>query len=95
MVLGMPQVKETFMELMDQLGQLRTINTREKRREAILQMACKHAVKGGDKLGPEEIVRLLADVLSSDAPPTCPHGRPLVVSLSRTEIEKRFRRINN
>ena len=50
---------------------------------------------GGDKLSAEEIVRLLADVLSSDAPPTCPHGRPLVVSLSRTEIEKRFRRINN
>ena len=95
MVLGVPQVRETFVELMDQLGHLRVLNTREKRREAILQMACKHAVKGGDKLSAEEIVRLLADVLSSDAPPTCPHGRPLVVSLSRTEIEKRFRRINN
>lgn len=95
MVLGTPQVKETFMELMDQLGELRVLNTKEKRREAILQMACKHAVKGGDKLSPEEIVRLLSDVLASDAPPTCPHGRPLVVSLSRTEIEKRFKRINN
>ena len=95
LVLGEPQVRETFVELMDQLGQLRVLNTREKRREAILQMACKHAVKGGDKLSTEEIVRLLSDVLCADTPPTCPHGRPLVVSLSRKEIEKKFKRINN
>jgi DNA mismatch repair protein MutL len=56
-------------------------------------MACKRAVKGGDALAPAEIEALLRDMQASGAPPTCPHGRPLVVVLSRRELEKRFRRI--
>lgn len=94
-VLGIPQSKSAFLEMVDRLGELRVLSTRQKRRDAILQMACKKAIKGGDKLTMDEIRPLLADVISSSAPPTCPHGRPLVVTLSRSEIEKRFRRINN
>ena len=94
-VLGMPQSKAAFLEMVDRLGELRVLSTHQKRRDAILQMACKKAIKGGDKLTMEEIKPLLADMLASNAPPTCPHGRPLVVALTRSEIEKRFRRINN
>lgn len=94
-VLGVPQSRSAFLEMVDHLGELRVLSTQQKRRDAILQMACKKAVKGGDKLTMEEIRPLLSDMLASSAPPTCPHGRPLVVALSRSEIEKRFRRINN
>ena len=94
-VLGVPQTKSAFLEMVDRLGELRVLSTAQKRRDAILQMACKKAVKGGDKLTMEEIKPLLADMLRTNAPPTCPHGRPLVVVLEKTEIEKRFRRINN
>lgn len=94
-VLGVPQTKSAFLEMVDRLGELRVLSTVQKRRDAILQMACKKAVKGGDKLTMEEIKPLLADMLRTNAPPTCPHGRPLVVVLEKTEIEKRFRRINN
>ncbi len=94
-VLGMPQSRSAFLEMVDHLGELRVLSTQQKRRDAILQMACKKAIKGGDKLTMDEIRPLLADMLASSAPPTCPHGRPLVVALSRSEIEKRFRRINN
>ena len=94
-VLGIPQTKSAFLEMVDRLGELRVLSTAQKRRDAILQMACKKAVKGGDKLTMEEIKPLLADMLRTNAPPTCPHGRPLVVVLERTEIEKRFRRIND
>jgi len=94
-VLGVPQSKAAFLEMVDRLGELRVLSTHQKRRDAILQMACKKAIKGGDKLTMEEIKPLLADMLASNAPPTCPHGRPLVVVLTRSEIEKRFRRINN
>ena len=94
-VLGMPQSRSAFLDMVDHLGELRVLSTQQKRRDAILQMACKKAVKGGDKLTMEEIKPLLADMLASNAPPTCPHGRPLVITLSRSEIEKRFRRINN
>jgi len=93
--LGIPQSKSAFLDMVDHLGELRVLSTQQKRRDAILQIACKKAVKGGDKLTLEEIRPLLADMLASNAPPTCPHGRPLVVVLSRSEIEKRFRRINN
>lgn len=94
-VLGIPQTKSTFLDMVDRLGELRVLSTAQKRRDAILQMACKKAVKGGDKLTMAEIKPLLADMLRTNAPPTCPHGRPLVVVLERTEIEKRFRRIND
>ena len=94
-VLGIPQTKSAFLEMVDRLGELRVLSTAQKRRDAILQMACKKAVKGGDKLTMEEIKPLLADMLRTNAPPTCPHGRPLVVVLEKTEIEKRFRRIND
>ena len=94
-VLGVPQSRSAFLEMVDHLGELRVLSTQQKRRDAILQMACKKAIKGGDKLTMDEIRPLLADMLASSAPPTCPHGRPLVVALSRSEIEKRFRRINN
>lgn len=94
-VLGVPQSRSAFLEMVDHLGELRVLSTQQKRRDAILQMACKKAIKGGDKLTMEEIRPLLSDMLSSSAPPTCPHGRPLVVVLTRSEIEKRFRRINS
>jgi len=94
-VLGIPQSRAAFLELVDRLGELRVLSTQQKRRDAILQMACKKAIKGGDRLTMEEIRPLLQDMLLSNAPPTCPHGRPLVITLSRSEIEKRFRRINN
>jgi len=94
-VLGIPQSKRAFLDMVDHLGELRVLSTQQKRRDAILQMACKKAIKGGDKLTMDEIRPLLADMLASNAPPTCPHGRPLVVILNRNEIEKRFKRINN
>jgi len=94
-VLGVPQSKSAFLDLIDHLGELRTLSTQQKRRDAILQMACKKAIKAGDKLSIEEIRPLLADMLASGAPPTCPHGRPLIVTLGRSELEKRFKRINN
>lgn len=94
-VLGVPQTRGAFLDMVDHLGDLRVLTTQQKRRDAILQMACKKAIKGGDKLDIAEIEPLLADMISSNAPPTCPHGRPLVVVVTRSELEKRFRRINN
>jgi len=93
-VLGIPQTKGAFLDMVDHLGELRVLGTQQKRRDAILQMACKKAIKGGDRLSIEEIKPLLKDMIATNAPPTCPHGRPLVVVLTRSELEKKFRRIN-
>ena len=65
----------------------------DKKRAAILQMACKHAVKGGEPL-PESLLRsLVEEMVDKKVTPTCPHGRPLVVSISHTELDKKFKRI--
>ncbi|MCL2811832.1 MAG: DNA mismatch repair endonuclease MutL [Clostridia bacterium] len=91
-ILGEPQAREGFLSMLDRLGELRLLSTKEKRREAIVQMACKRAVKAGDTLEPAEIEALFRDMQRGDGPPTCPHGRPLVVVLTRQELEKRFKR---
>ncbi|NLO36694.1 MAG: DNA mismatch repair endonuclease MutL [Clostridiaceae bacterium] len=61
--------------------------------EFFYQMACKAAVKAHDRLSDAEIHQLLADLQRLEDPYQCPHGRPVIVRLTRREIEKRFRRI--
>ena len=62
-------------------------------KEKLMQTACKHAVKGGEPVAEEEIRSLLTEFLSGNVPLTCPHGRPVVVRITKTELEKMFRRI--
>lgn len=93
MVLGEPQTKDFLLEVLDQLENERSLNTLEKRRAAILQLACKKAVKGGEAL-PEDVLRDLVErMIDQQVTPTCPHGRPLVVAISHMELDKRFKRI--
>ena len=56
-------------------------------------VACRSAVKGGDVISKEEMEQILDDLLTLDNPYHCPHGRPTMFSVTRTEIEKRFKRI--
>ena len=63
------------------------------RTQRVIQMACKHAVKGGERLPMESVLSLIRDVIEEKTTPTCPHGRPLMVQISHTELDKRFRRI--
>lgn len=61
--------------------------------ELFYSMACKAAVKAHDRLDQAEIEALLADLQNLDNPYQCPHGRPVIIRISRYELEKRFRRI--
>ena len=62
-------------------------------RERLMQTACKHAVKGGEAIDREEIAALLEQFMKGEVPLTCPHGRPVIVRITKTELEKMFRRI--
>ncbi len=62
-------------------------------KERLMQAACKHAVKGGEAIEREEIAELLEEFLQGKVPLTCPHGRPVIVRITQTELEKMFRRI--
>ena len=61
----------------------------------LLQSACKHAVKGGEALTEDQLRGLVEQMIEQKVTPTCPHGRPLVVSVSRRELDRKFKRIQN
>lgn len=82
-----------FLEALDEWQAGRGAVTRERMRKQIATMACKRAIKAGDKLSEEEVQGFLREMLLSDSMPTCPHGRPIVVDMSRYALEKRFKRI--
>ncbi|HHU51405.1 MAG TPA: DNA mismatch repair endonuclease MutL [Firmicutes bacterium] len=62
------------------------------REEALMMIACKQAIKAGDAITAEEAMALLTALWQSEVPQTCPHGRPTMVSLSKEEIERIFKR---
>ena len=91
-VLGKAELRPLFMDLIGALDKLKAA-TLDARRGEIMQMSCKGAVKGGDPLSDSEVRTLVAEMLRTGSPPTCPHGRPVVRSFSRRDIEKLFKRI--
>lgn len=62
-------------------------------KDSLMQMACKSAVKGGDDLSKSEIEILLKEMKEKNVVLFCPHGRPVIVRISKNEIEKWFKRI--
>ena len=92
--LGM-NAKDIFIVILDSL-------TEESRRldgsaitDHIATMACKAAVKGNNKLSFKEADALIEQLLQAKNPYTCPHGRPTIISLSKYELEKKFKRIQS
>ena len=62
-------------------------------KDSLMQMACKSAIKGGDDLAKSEIYKLLSEMSKKGMVLFCPHGRPVVVRITKSEIEKWFKRI--
>ncbi len=60
--------------------------------ETLKSVACKAAIKAGDKLSEEEIISLIEDLFSTTSPYTCPHGRPTFIEIPIEEIDRRFLR---
>ncbi|MBQ9264876.1 MAG: DNA mismatch repair endonuclease MutL [Clostridia bacterium] len=93
-ILGQPQAEKCLMEALDGLMADASSPIAD-RTSRVIQMACKHAVKGGERLSDESVMALIRDVIEQKVTPTCPHGRPLMVQMTHTELDKRFRRIQN
>ena len=91
-ILGEAQTRDFVQDVLAEL-QTGKDPTYEKKRTALLQTACKHAVKGGEPLSESQLRDLLDRMIEQKVTPTCPHGRPLVVSISHRELDKKFKRI--
>lgn len=85
--------KELLMSLIDSLTETSTELKSDLITEKIASMSCKAAVKGNNRLSLEEANVLIEQLLQLDNPYNCPHGRPTIISMSKYEIEKKFKRI--
>jgi DNA mismatch repair protein MutL len=80
-------------DLLDDLSENRKAESLASVEERCLRfIACRGAVKAGDPLGEEEVRALLGELDRTPSASTCPHGRPLSVSLGRRDLERMFRR---
>lgn len=85
-------IEAFFREVLSSMESLRAIRLSEIARDKLATMACKAAVKGGERLTEEEARRLLSD-MDGDMGLKCPHGRPAVVRMKKSDFEKLFKRI--
>jgi len=92
-ILGKPDIKNLFNEILDNLKNMGTGKTEEIKYNRIATMACKAAVKANNQLSELEMNKLINDLRYIDEPFTCPHGRPTIIKITLNELEKRFKRI--
>ena len=93
-MLGQARNADCFRDALDDLAEGGQISD-QKRTDRIIQMACKHAVKGGERGTTEGLFELIRRMITENVTPTCPHGRPLVIQVTQRELEKRFHRIQD
>ncbi len=86
-------LKEFISYVLSGETSLKTLKSKDIVKEKLMQHACKSAIKGGDKLSKEDINLLIKELISTNAVLQCPHGRPIVVSYTRKELDKWFKRI--
>ena len=85
--------KELLLEILDELTDETGMTTPDTIYDKIASMSCKAAVKGNNKLSLMEADALIGELLTLENPYACPHGRPTIISMSKTELEKKFKRI--
>lgn len=85
-------LKNFFDDVLSDLSSLKNFTVNDLLLEKLAQKACKAAIKSGDKLSDIEINTLL-EKLKENIGLKCPHGRPVAIKISRTEIDKWFKRI--
>ena len=85
--------KEMVIELLDELAGEASRIRGDVIGDRIATMACKAAVKGNMRLSFKEADALIEELLQAENPYTCPHGRPTIISMTKTELEKKFKRI--
>ncbi len=90
---GSVDAKSMFLELLDSFANTSGREAPEQILEKVASLSCKAAVKGGSHLSVTEAERLIDELLTIENPYHCPHGRPTIISMSRYELEKKFKRI--
>ena len=85
--------QDFFIEILDHLEESPSEKTLDVLSDRMATMACKAAVKGNQQLSRREAEALIDELLELENPYNCPHGRPTIISMTRYELEKKFKRI--
>ncbi len=85
--------EEYFHMLLDELVQVPKLTHGTQVLEKVASMSCKAAIKGNQRISAEEAKNLIEELLTLENPYHCPHGRPIIISLSKYELERKFKRI--
>lgn len=85
--------QDLVIEILDGLANFHGKETPQMVTEKIASMSCKAAVKGNQSLSRPELEALIGELLSLENPYHCPHGRPTIISMSKYELEKKFKRV--
>lgn len=85
--------REMFLEVLDQLAEGGSFGGIRVIEEKIASMSCKAAVKGNNLLKPAEAEALIDELLTLENPYNCPHGRPTIITMTKAEMDKKFKRI--
>lgn len=94
-VFDKPSNVSFFMEIIDTLADKKLQSIYDNREDAIATMSCKAAVKGNSFLDYNEAKELILWLLKLEDPFTCPHGRPTIIEMTKYELEKKFKRIQD
>ncbi len=94
-VFNSPSNVSFFMDIVDTLADKNLKSIYDTKEDAIAMMSCKAAVKGNDRLSYSEAQELIQRLLSLQDPFTCPHGRPTIIEMTKYELEKKFKRIQD
>ena len=84
---------DLFIEMLDALDSQPASASVDIIKDRVATMSCKAAVKGNHKLSVSEVHALIDELMTLENPYHCPHGRPTIISMSKYEIEKKFKRI--
>ncbi|MBS4207519.1 DNA mismatch repair endonuclease MutL [Bacillus sp. FJAT-50079] len=87
------QEQEIIESMIEQLIDMNKVDIKKLREEAAIMMSCKAAIKANHHLRNDEIQALLDELRHTNDPFTCPHGRPIIIHYSVSEMEKMFKRI--
>ena len=85
--------KDLFLEMLSDLEDRGSMQPSELIASKLASMSCKAAIKGGQKISFQEADALVSQLLTLENPYACPHGRPTIITMTKYELEKKFKRI--
>ena len=92
-IFNKPSDSRFFLDIVDEMLSKEVNSLYQNKEDEIADMACKSAVKANDRMSVEESRRMIDELMKLDNPFHCPHGRPVIITMDKYEIEKKFKRI--